>query len=210
MALTKRQKEILDFIQSFSEQKGYAPSYREIAQHFELSSVATVAEHVESLRAKGLLAKAPNEARSLTLVDALKREQASSGEAHAETITLPILGTIRAGAPVETYAGTETLEVPSFLLGRKKSYVLQVKGSSMIEDGILEGDYVVVEENYQPQNGQMVVAMINGSETTLKRYYRDGDRIRLQPANSEMEPIIIPASTPIDIQGVVIGVIRRF
>jgi repressor LexA len=207
MAMTKRQKEILDFIRSFSEDHGYAPSYREIAEAFRLSSVGTVAEHVETLRAKGLLEKSPNEARSLTLVDALRKEIVPADE----TVQLPILGVIRAGAPVEAYAGTqEMLEVPSFLIGRAKSYVLQVKGQSMIEDGILEGDYVVVEENYQPHNGQMVVAMINGSETTLKRYFKEKDHIRLQPANAEMEPIIVPIDTPIDIQGVVVGVIRRF
>jgi repressor LexA len=207
MATTKRQKEILDFIRSFTEGHGYAPSYREIAEAFKLSSVGTVAEHVETLRAKGLLAKSPNEARSLTLVDALRKEMKPADE----TVQLPILGVIRAGAPVEAYAGAqEMLEVPSFLLGRAKSYVLQVKGQSMIEDGILEGDYVVVEENYQPHNGQMVVALLNGSETTLKRYYKEEGHIRLQPANSEMEPIIVPNSTPIDIQGIVVGVIRRF
>jgi repressor LexA len=208
MKLTKRQKEILDFVKDFSASRGYAPSYREIAEHFGLSSVGTVAEHVQTLQTKGLLDKSPHEARSLTLVDALRR---SSEPDAAQTTQLPILGTIRAGAPLETYAqASETLEVPSFLISRPNSYVLQVRGQSMIEDGILEGDYVVVEENYQPANGQMVVAMIDGSDTTLKRYYKEKDHVRLQPANAEMEPIIVPADTQIDIQGVVVGVIRRF
>jgi repressor LexA len=206
--LTKRQKEILDYVTQYIESKGYAPSYREIAEFFGLSSVATVSEHIHALEEKGLLEKGDNEARSLSLVDALHKEIQSNSD---DPVELPILGVIRAGYPMETYAhAEETLEVPPFMIGRKKSYVLQVKGQSMIEDGIQEGDYVVVEENYTPHNGQMVIAMINGSESTLKRYYKEKDHIRLQPANSGMEPIIVPKETPIDIQGVVVGVIRKF
>ena len=126
MKIPKRQKEILDFVQDFSATRGYAPSYREIAEHFGLSSVGTVAEHVQTLQAKGLLAKNAHEARSLTLVDALRREQEPNAD---RTTTLPILGTIRAGSPIETYArAEETLEVPSFLISRPNSYVLQVRG----------------------------------------------------------------------------------
>lgn len=204
--LTKRQKEILDYVTQYIEVHGYAPSYREIAEAFKLGSVATVAEHVETLVAKGLLQKNENEARSLQLV---KHTEEDFDEDSA--VGLPILGLIAAGQPIETIAGhTETLEVPPFMVGRRHSYVLQVKGQSMIEDGILDGDYVVIQEKDVPSNGEVVVALVNGSEATLKRYYKEKDHIRLQPANSAMDPIIVKPSTPIEIQGVVIGVIRKY
>jgi repressor LexA len=202
--LTKRQKEMLDFVTQYIEVNGYAPSYREIAEAFKLGSVATVAEHIETLVAKGLLSKGDNEARSLQLI---KPEEFNSDRA----IGLPILGLIAAGQPIETIEGhQETLEVPPFMVGRKHSYVLQVKGQSMIEDGILDGDYVVIQEKEVASNGEVVVALVNGSEATLKRYYKEKDHIRLQPANSTMDPIIVKPGTPIQIQGTVIGVIRKY
>lgn len=202
--LTKRQKQVLDFVTQYIEAHGYAPSYREIAEAFKLGSVATVAEHVESLVAKGLLQKNDNSARSLQLV----KESDFEPEA---AVGLPIMGLIAAGQPIETMTGhQETLEVPPFMVGRRHSYVLQVKGQSMIEDGILDGDYVVIQEKEVPSNGEVVVALVNGSEATLKRYYKEKGHIRLQPANSSMEPIIVKPGTPIEIQGVVIGVIRKY
>lgn len=204
--LTKRQKQVLDFVTQYIEVHGYAPSYREIAEAFKLGSVATVAEHVESLVAKGLLQKNENSARSLQLVT----PKDSDFEAES-AVGLPILGLIAAGSPIETISGhQETLEVPPFMVGRRHSYVLQVKGQSMIEDGILDGDYVVVQEKEVPSKGEVVVALVNGSEATLKRYYKEKDHIRLQPANSTMDPIIVKPGTPIEIQGVVIGVIRKY
>jgi repressor LexA len=202
--LTKRQKEILDFVTQYIELHGYAPSYREIAEAFKMGSVATVAEHVENLVAKGLLRKSDNEARSLQLIKEVDFEDDRS-------IGLPILGLIAAGQPIETIEGhQETLEVPPFMVGRRNSYVLQVKGDSMIEDGILNGDYVVIQEKEVPSNGEVVVALVGGSEATLKRYYKEKGHIRLQPANSTMDPIIVDPQTPIQIQGVVIGVIRKY
>ncbi len=202
--LTKRQKEILDYVTQFIEIHGYAPSYREIAEAFKLGSVATVAEHVESLVSKGLLQKGDNEARSLQLIKPSDLDTERS-------VGLPILGLIAAGQPIETIEGhRDTLEVPPFMVGRRNSYVLQVKGQSMIEDGILDGDFVVIAEKEVPSNGEVVVALVNGSEATLKRYYKEKDHIRLQPANSSMDPIIVKPSTPIQIQGVVIGVIRKY
>lgn len=202
--LTKRQKEILDYVTQYIEMHGYAPSYREIAEYFKMGSVATVAEHVENLVTKGLLSKGDNEARSLQLVKQADFED----ERH---VGLPILGLIAAGQPIETLGGhTETLEVPPFMVGRKHSYVLQVKGDSMIQDGIFDGDYVVIQEKQVPNNGEMVVALVNGSEATLKRYYKEKDHIRLQPANDAYQPIIIKSGTPIQIQGVCIGVIRKY
>lgn len=202
--LTKKQKQILDYITEHIELHGYAPSYREIAKAFELGSPATVAEHVETLVAKGYLMKNPNSSRSLQII---KPEDFDESRA----VGLPILGLIAAGRPIETIEGhTETLEVPPFMVGRKHSYVLQVKGESMIEDGVLEGDYIVVQEKEVPSNGDMVVALVNGSEATLKRFYKEKNHIRLQPSNSAMDPIIIEKGTPIEIQGVVIGVIRKY
>jgi repressor LexA len=202
--LTKRQKEVLDFVTQFIEIHGYAPSYREIAAHFNYGSVATVAEHIESLVTKGMLQKGENEARSIQLVKAPSIDVSSS-------VDLPILGLVAAGQPIETL-GThaETLEVPPFMVGRKNSYVLQVKGQSMIDEGINDGDYVVVQEKEVPSNGEMIIALINGGEATLKRYFKEKGHIRLQPSNAAMEPIIIKPGTPIQIQGVVIGLIRKY
>ena len=201
--LTKRQKEVLDYVTQFIELHGYAPSYREIAAYFKYNSVATVAEHIESLVAKGMLQKGDNEARSIQLV---KTDIDAS-----PVISLPILGLVAAGQPIETLGmHNETLEVPPFMMGRKNSYVLQVKGDSMIDEGIHTGDYVVVTEKPVPSNGEMVIALINGGEATLKRYYKEKDHIRLQPSNAAMEPIIIQQGTPIEIQGTVIGLIRKY
>lgn len=204
-ALTKKQRKTLDYITTFIEQRGYSPSYREIANGLKLNSVATVAQHIDTLVAKGLLAKGNNSARSLMPVEELQEEMKKP------MVGLPILGLIAAGSPIETISGhKETLEVPAFMVGSKNSYVLQVKGDSMIEDGINSGDYVVVQEKDVPSNGEIVVALINNSEATLKRYYKEARRIRLQPANSSMEPIYIDADTPLKIQGVVIGLIRKY
>ncbi len=204
-ALTKKQRKTLDFITTFIEQKGYSPSYREIANGLKLNSVATVAQHIDTLVEKGFLEKGSNSARSLIPVDEVESSINEPG------VGLPILGLIAAGSPIETIAGhKETLEVPAFMVGSKNSYVLQVKGQSMIEDGIHDGDYVVVQEKEVPSNGDTVVALVNDGEATLKRYYKERDHIRLQPANSAMEPIIVKPSTPIKIQGVLIGLIRKY
>lgn len=203
--LTKKQRKTLDFVTTFIEQMGYSPSYREIANGLKLSSVATVAQHIDTLVEKGFLEKGNNSARSLIPVHEVESYINKPG------IGLPILGLIAAGSPIETVAGhKETLEVPAFMVGTKNSYVLQVKGQSMIEDGIHDGDYVVIQEKEVPSNGDTVVALINDGEATLKKYYKEGSRIRLQPANSTMEPIYVEASTPIKIQGVLIGLIRKY
>lgn len=201
--LTKRQREVLDYVTQFIEVHGYAPSYREIASHFGYGSVATVAEHIDSLVGKGMLQKGDNEARSIQLV---KDDMDVSN-----TVSLPIMGLVAAGQPIETLGQhAETLEVPPFMVGRRNSYVLQVKGDSMIDEQITTGDYVVVQEKEVPSNGEMVIALINGGEATLKRYYKEKGHIRLQPSNAAMEPIIIKPGTPLEIQGVVIGLIRKY
>ena len=205
MPLTKRQKEILDYVTQYLEVHGYAPSYREIAEAFKLGSVATVAEHVDTLISKGLLRKNENEARSLQLVQPSEEEFESS-----QAVGLPIMGMIAAGQPIETISGhAETLEVPPFMVGRKHSYVLQVRGESMKDAGIMDGDYVVIQEKPEPSRGDMVVALVNG-EATLKRYYKEKDHIRLQPENATMEPILVKPGTPFEIQGICIGVIRKY
>jgi repressor LexA len=202
--LTKRQKEVFDYVTQYIEVHGYAPSYREIAEAFQLGSVATVADHVETLVSKGLLKKSDNSARSLQLV-----KEDDFEEDHY--VGLPILGLVAAGQPIQTLTGhPETLEVPPFMVGTRHSYVLQVKGDSMIEEGIFEGDYVVIQEKEVPSNGDMVVALLNNDEATLKRYYKEKDHIRLQPSNSAYEPIIVAAGAPIKIQGICIGVIRKY
>jgi len=201
--LTKRQKEVLDYVSQYIEAHGYAPSYREIAAAFNFGSVATVAEHIESLVTKGMLQKGENEARSIQLV--------AQEQFNAPSVSLPIMGLVAAGQPIETLGRhTETLEVPPFMVGRRNSYVLQVKGQSMIDEGINEDDYVVVTEKEVPSNGDMVIAMVGDTGATLKRYYKEKGHIRLQPSNAAMDPIIVEPSTPIEIQGIVIGLIRKY
>jgi len=198
--LTKRQREILDFVNDFSKNKGYAPSMREIGEYFGLSSPATIHAHVKNLKEKGFLKTSLNEARSIELVPAqIKWTQA---------IELPLAGLITAGEPIEAIEENETIAVPTdFVNDDANSYVLKVKGESMIEDGILDGDFVIVERNPSPHNGDVVVALLNNAYATLKKFYRETNRIRLQPANSNMKPIFV--KDPL-IQGVVRGVIRKF
>ncbi len=196
--LTKRQKEILDFINQFIEDNGYAPSYREIGQHFGLSSTATVCEHVQALQNKGYLKTDPNEARSIEIVE----------NERADAIFLSLAGLITAGEPIEAVENKEKIAVPAdFVKDEAKSYVLKVKGESMIEEGIYDGDYVIVEENENPQNGQVVVALLDNTFATLKKFYKEANRVRLQPANSTMKPIF---AKNVMVQGVVRAVIRKF
>ena len=197
--LTKKQKEILDFIVEYIRDHDYAPSFREIGEEFSLSSPATVHKHVEALREKGFLKSDFNSARSMELTGKVWKL--------GRSIELPLMGLIQAGQPIEAIEDNLTVSVPMDLVHNENSYVLQVQGDSMIEDGILEGDYVVVERNFYPKNGDVVVALLDNAYATLKRYYREKSRIRLQPANSTMKPIF--AVNPA-IQGVVRAVIRKF
>ena len=199
--LTKRQREILDFITEFVDAHDYSPSLRDIGDHFDLSSPATVHAHVENLKNLGFLTKSSfNEPRSIELVPTENKM--------AQAIELPLLGLITAGEPIEAVEGKETFAVPIALVSDDvNSYVLKVKGTSMIDDGILSGDYVIIERNPSPRNGDVVVALLDNTYATLKRFYREAGRIRLQPANSTMKPIYV--KDPL-IQGVVTGVIRKF
>lgn len=198
--LSKRQRQILDFINDFNREKGYSPSYREIGEHFNLSSPATIHAHVSALQEKGFLKRSHNEARSIEL--------ANSSVDWAQAIELPLAGLITAGEPIEAIETKDTIAVPAnFITDNVNSYVLQVKGESMIEEGILDGDYVIVERNPSPQNGDIVVALLDNAYATLKKFFREKEFIRLQPANSSMEPIFVK---DLSVQGVVKGVIRKF
>lgn len=198
--LTKRQREILDFISDFIKDNKYAPSIREIGEHFQLSSPATIHAHIENLKTKGFLKSAYNEARSIEIVPV--------DMSWTRALELPLAGLIAAGEPIEAVEGNETISVPEdYVKDRANSYVLKVKGDSMIEEGILDGDYVIVERNPSPRNGDIVVALLNNAYATLKKFYREANRIRLQPANSTMKPIY--TKDPL-IQGVVRGLIRKF
>ncbi len=199
--LTPKQKQILDYIEKFIEDNGYSPSYREIAENFAFSSVATVAEHIENLRLKGYLSSEAGY-RSLQV----KEVNVESSSNPFEFLTIPLLGAIQAGKPIEAVKTSETLEIPRDMMARN-AFALKVKGDSMIDDGILEGDYVVVEPCQSPKNGDIIVALIDKDDVTLKRFYREKDHIRLQPANKKYQPIRVKKIT---IQGKVRGVIRKF
>lgn len=199
--LTKKQSEILDFIREYIADHGYAPSYREIADHFALSSPATVHQHIKTLTEKGFLTMGEDgEARSVELT--------AEAQPASPSILLPLAGLITAGAPIEAVEENETMAVPTeFVIDGANSFVLRVKGQSMIEDGILDGDYVVIERNPSPKNGEVIVALLDNAFATLKRFYRESNQIRLQPANSTMDPIYVKDCI---VQGVVRAVIRKF
>ncbi len=202
MPLTKRQKEILDHIESFIDGHGYPPSFEEIADKFGYSSLATVHEHLSNLERKGYIRKAYNESRSIELV----RHQFSSG-----VLELPLLGAVAAGLPIEAIDQHETLAVPPDMVREgKDNFVLRVEGESMIDEQIREGDYIIVSAQETALNGQTVVALVGGDSATVKKLYREKDgRIRLQPANPNMKPILEDPDN-VQIQGIVIGVIRKY
>ena len=198
--LTKRQREILDYLNEFIQQHGYAPSLEEIGQRFGLSSLATVHKHMTNLEAKNFIKRSWNRSRSVELLP---------GPSGGRAIDLPLMGYVAAGQPIEAVAGTETISVPEALIGRSRdTYVLKVKGNSMIDEQIRDGDWVVVEDRKTANNGEMVVALLRDQDVTLKTFYRDNGRIRLQPANTTMQPIFADPAD-VQIQGVVVGVMRR-
>jgi len=198
--LTKRQREILDFLRDFIQQHGYAPSLEEIGQRFGLSSLATVHKHLTNLQEKGFIRRAWNRSRSVELVPSR-----TGGRA----VELPLLGYVAAGAPIEAIAGNETISVPEDFVGKRDTYVLRVRGDSMIDEQIRDGDYVIVEDRKTAENGEMVVALLHGSDVTLKKFYRENGHVRLQPANPAMKPLVLAADEVV-VQGVVIGVMRRY
>lgn len=209
MALTRRQREVYDFISRFVDTHGYSPSFEEIAEGVALSSLATVHKHIGNLESKGLLTRDYNRARSIDLVKPkglLKKSFAAA--AAAANSALPFLGRIAAGQPIEAIANPETISLGDFT-GSKDVFVLEVSGESMQDEHIVDGDYVLVERANTARDGEIVVALVNDSDTTLKRIYREGAITRLQPSNARMEPIRVPAEA-VQVQGRVIGVLRKY
>jgi repressor LexA len=199
--LTRKQREILDFIGEFASDHGYAPSFEEIAARFGYASLATVHEHLENLRAKGHIRKGYNESRSIEVVPA---------EARVSAVALPLMGQVAAGSPIEAIPEREEVSVPEDMLGRGEHYVLRVTGDSMIEEQIRDGDYLVVRHRETAENGDMVVALVDRESATVKKFYREKDgRIRLQPANAAVQPMVFGAER-VQIQGIVMGVMRRY
>jgi repressor LexA len=200
--LTKRQSEILKYLQEHIRDRGYAPSFEELAEHFGFQSLATVHEHLTNLERKGYIHRTHNESRAIEILP--PRGQAGATE-------IPLLGKVAAGSPIESIMSQETLTVPDSLLPRRgPNYALKVQGESMVDDHIMDGDFVVVHGKQAADNGEMVIALVNGNEATVKRFYREpGGWIRLQPANASMQPMRFQERDVL-IQGVVVGVIRKY
>jgi repressor LexA len=206
MAITKRQRQIYDFISEFVQKNGYSPSFDEIREGMDLNSLATVHKHITNLEKKGLLTRDYNRSRSIDLLPPKGRlKQAMSVNT---TMVLPLMGKIAAGQPIEAMENPETISLADFVRS-KEVFVLEVRGESMQDEHILNGDYVLVEKAKTAHNGDIVVALVEGTDATLKRFYRDGDNIRLQPSNAAMKPIIVPAAS-VQLQGRVIGVLRKY
>ncbi|MEO6924141.1 MAG: transcriptional repressor LexA [Bryocella sp.] len=200
MAITRRQKEVLDFLTTFTSKNGYSPSYEEIAHGLDLSSLATVHKHVTNLQNKGMLQRAHNRSRSIDVIP--------QRPARKVLDRLPLLGRIAAGQPMEAIEHAESISL-SDIIGTREVYALEVRGDSMRDEHIVSGDYVLVERTRTAREGEIVVALIGGTDATLKRFYREGEMIRLQPSNTEMAPIYAQASN-VTIQGKVLGVLRKY
>lgn len=199
--LTKRQREILDFLNEFIQQHGYAPSLEEIGKRFSLSSLATVHKHLTNLQEKGFIRRLWNRSRSVELLP-------SRGGGRA--VELPMLGYVAAGMPIEAVTTAESIAVPEAMVsGKRDTYVLRVRGDSMIDEQIRDGDWVIVEDRKSADNGDMVIALVGGTDVTLKTFYLEQGRIRLQPANATMQPILVDPDA-VQIQGVIVGVMRRY
>ncbi|HLY60095.1 MAG TPA: transcriptional repressor LexA [Terriglobia bacterium] len=238
MALTRRQKQVLDCLVGFINRQGYSPSFEEIGESLGLSSLATVHKHLDTLEKKGFIRRGYNQSRSVEVVavpgtvpfarTALRSLRKKSGgdprrsASHVSaalgaglagalgSLEFPLLGRIAAGQPVEAISNPETFSLGDFAAGKGNIFVLRVKGDSMIDDHICDGDYILVEGADSAKNGEIVVALTEGTDATLKRFFHEGDgKVRLQPANSQMDPIILPGRS-VKIQGRVIGVLRKY
>jgi repressor LexA len=200
MILTKRQKQLYDYLDDYIVRHGYAPTLEEIGAHFRLSSLATVHKHLSNLEQKGLIKRKWNFSRAIELIPQQKRAAAAE---------LPLLGYVAAGQPIEALENTDTFTVPEEFVRRQNTFVLRVKGNSMIQDGIWDGDYIIVEQRPSAQNGETVVALVNG-DATVKKFYRDREgKVRLVPANDSMAPIVARAKD-VAIRGVVVAVMRKY
>jgi repressor LexA len=209
MALTRRQKEVMDLLSKFISKNGYSPSYEEIASGLGLASLATVHKHIQALESKQYLRRSYNHSRSLEIAERYASEERARRTENEVFPSVPLMGRIAAGAPVEAIANQEQLHFSDFL-GHEGTFALEVRGESMIEDHICNGDFVLAERVNSIRNGDIVVALIDGSEATLKRYYLEADgRVRLQPANASMAPIFVDPAT-LEIQGRVLAVMRKY
>ncbi len=208
MALTRRQKQVYDFISSFVDRNGYSPSFEEIAEGLGLNSLATVHKHISNLEDKQLLRRDYNRSRSIDLLKPRGRMKQSLAVAAESNMSLPLLGRIAAGRPLEAVENPESISLSDFTRS-KEVYVLQVKGESMQDEHIVDGDYVLVEKADTARDGDIVVALVDGSDATLKRLFVEGGKVRLQPSNASMQPIIVPAGS-VQVQGKVIGVLRKY
>lgn len=202
VTLYRRQRQIIDFLAQYIQQQGFSPTLQEIADAIGVSSLATVHEHLEALERKGVIKKYEGAVRGIELLDR-KILRSTTG------VQLPVMGFIAAGSPIVPFTDPHAMfsVAPDMLSGKRRAYILQVKGQSMVDDGILDGDFVVVEEQEEVKNGDIVVALLDNGLATLKRFYREATRIRLEPANSQMSPIF---ATRVRVQGKVVGVIRKF
>jgi repressor LexA len=200
MAITRRQKEVMDFLSAFTQKNGYSPSYEEIAAGLGVNSLATVHKHVTNLQNKGLLQRAHNRSRSIDVLPVRAGKKGSD--------RVPLMGRIAAGRPVEAIETAESISLGE-IIGNREVFALEVQGDSMRDEHIVSGDYVLVERTRTAREGEIIVALIDGSEATLKRFYREGNVIRLQPSNAEMSPIYAPAAS-VNIQGKVLGVLRKY
>ena len=199
MNLTRRQKEIFDFIQNYLFRHDIAPTVNEIRDHFKLKSLATVHKHLKALESRGWIKRDRQKARAIELLNIDVQRN----------FDIPLLGLIAAGQPILALENPDTLSIPEDMIGRKETFALKVTGNSMIEDGIHDGDFIIVESRDVFQNGEIVVALIKQDESTVKRIYQEKSMIRLQPSNAEMNPIILPAKD-VQVRGVVIGLIRKY
>jgi repressor LexA len=197
--LTKRQKELLDYLTGYIEQHGYAPTLEEIGRNFALGSLATVHKHLQNLERKGHIRRLPNRGRAL---------EVTPRDGSPATVQVPLLGRVAAGTPLEPVENPESVALPEELLGRGETFALRVQGDSMVGDGILDGDVVVVESRSAVENGATVVALVRG-EATLKRFFRERGRVRLMPANERVAPILAPADE-VEVRGEVVALLRRY
>ena len=200
MAVTRMQKEVLDFLESFVTRNGYSPSFEEIARGMGLKSLATVHKHITNLEKKGMLDRVHNRSRSIDVLPPGSRTRSS--------VKLPLAGRIAAGMPVEAAESNETISLHD-VVGNRDVFALEVRGESMRDEHIINGDYVLVERTRTARQGEIVVALVHGTETTLKRFFNEGNLVRLQPSNTEMEPIYVPAAQ-VAIQGRVLGILRKY
>ena len=197
--LTKRQRQIFDFIRDFQDSEGYSPSLEEIGAHFGLSAVSTVHEHLSNLESKGLLSRGWNRSRSI--------EPLSGTEEGG--LSVPLAGMVAAGSPIEAIEIPESVALPPGFTGRGETFALRVRGMSMTGEGILDGDIIVVEKRQRVENGALAVVLIDGAEATVKRFYQRGGSVTLRPSNPEMEDIVLPA-VRVEVSGVVVGLLRRY